>query len=46
MLQSILDDGVKISEEAKSVLNHLGSAKEFLQTIMKLGAAASEVSSR
>ena len=43
-LQAILDDAVKVSEQTKAVLDHLGSAKRFLQTIMELGAIASQVS--
>ena len=45
MLQEILDGAVKVSEQTKAVLDHLGRGKEFLQTIMKLGAIASEVCS-
>ena len=39
----ILDSAVKVPEQTKAVLDHLGRGKEFLQTIMKLGAIASEV---
>ena len=44
-LQGILYHTVKASEQTKPVLYRLGRAKVFLQTIMKLGAVASEVSS-
>ena len=44
MLQAIPDDAVKVLEQTKAVLDHLGSAKQFLQTIMELGAIACEVS--
>ena len=43
-LQAILDDAVKVSEQTKAVLDRLESAKQFLQTIMELGAIACEVS--
>jgi len=45
MHQVILYDAVKVSEQTKAVLDHLGSAKRFLQTIMDLGAKASELNS-
>ena len=45
MLQEILDGAVKVSEQTKAVLDHLGRGKEFLQTIMRLGTMASEVCS-
>jgi hypothetical protein len=43
-LQAILDEAVKVSEQTKAVLDRLESAKQFLQTIMELGAIACEVS--
>ena len=43
-LQANLTDAVEVSEQTKAVLDHLGSAKQFLQTIMELGAIACEVS--
>ena len=45
MLQEILDGAVRVSEQTKAVIDRLGRGKEFLQTIMKLGAIASEVRS-
>jgi len=44
MLQAILDDAVKVSEQTRAVLDHLVHAKQFLQMIMELGAIAYEVS--
>jgi hypothetical protein len=42
--QEILDSAVKVADQTKTVLDHLGSTKQFLQTIMELSASASEVS--
>jgi len=41
--REILDDPVKVSEQTEAVLDHLESAKRFLQNIMDLGAFASEL---
>ena len=43
MLRAIIDDAVKVLEQTKAVLDHLGSAKQFLRTIMELGAIACEL---
>jgi hypothetical protein len=44
--QEILDSAVKVADQTKIVLDQLGGAKKFLQTIMGLGASASEASSQ
>lgn len=43
-LQTIVNSGVEVSKQTKAVLDHLGRAREFVQTIMEFGAIASEVS--
>ena len=45
MLQPLLDSAVAVLEQNKAVLDHLRWAKEFMQTIMQLGAIASDVGS-
>jgi ABC-type transport system involved in cytochrome bd biosynthesis fused ATPase/permease subunit len=42
--QAILDSSVEVSKQTKAVLDRLGRARFFLQTIMDFGAIASEVS--
>ena len=44
VLQTILNRNVEVSEQTKSVLDGLGKARKFLETIMEFGAIASEVS--
>jgi hypothetical protein len=44
MLRSIFNTSVNVSERTKAVLDRLGMAREYLQTIMKVGVIASEVS--
>jgi len=41
-LQTVLNMGVKISENAKVVLDRLGRARTFLETVMKFGTGASQ----
>ena len=39
----MLDTSVEVSRELKSVLNNLGKLRKFLETLLAMGTAASEV---
>jgi hypothetical protein len=44
-LQTMLDNSVEISAELKSLLDHLRESRTFLETMLQVGSAVSEVCS-